>query len=161
MAYTGCVGLKVCFLNKLASATKRYTLCSAFVWYLFSPHHLLEIGGIVSSCWNTHITIRADMVDMDRHLGVGCLRSDVIALAFLMLATVQTSHAQSNIVYNFPIGFTTCYSCSLGTYVGTEGAGTCQACQPGFYQDQGGSSLCKECPAGENCVWRSGKMRTS
>ena len=65
----------------------------------------------------------------------------VAAELFLQL---PTAHAQ----YNFPIGYTQCYSCQAGTFIGAEGSGECLACGPGFYQDSNGSSACNECPEG-------------
>ena len=70
-------------------------------------------------------------------------------LGIVALLCAQPSAAQdNNVTYSFNIGFTKCYSCGLGTFVGGEGSGTCQACGTGYYQDSNGSSTCKECPTG-------------
>ena len=62
-------------------------------------------------------------------------------------------------LYNFQIGYTQCYSCQAGTFIGTEGSGECIACQPGYYQDSNGSSVCSECPEGlilfSSCAFQS------
>jgi len=74
------------------------------------------------------------------------------AVSLLLLSSVlivQDVRAQDPTVYNFPIGYTQCYSCQAGSYIESEGSGQCKACGPGFYQDVNGSTFCKACPEGE------------
>ena len=81
--------------------------------------------------------------------GVYHFLAAVSVTAAVLLLMPMTSHAQ----YTFPVGYTQCYSCQAGTFVGAEGSGQCVACSPGFYQDSNGSSACNECPEGCLCVY--------
>lgn len=71
-------------------------------------------------------------------------------VGLLCIGSAPTLVASQATVYNFPIGYTQCYSCQAGSYVESEGSGQCKACGPGFYQDVNGSTFCKACPEGES-----------
>jgi hypothetical protein len=45
-------------------------------------------------------------------------------------------------------GVTTCTNCSLGTYIGSEGASSCLSCQAGYFANTTGLSKCSACLAG-------------
>ena len=107
-------------------------LCLIF-WYLFKFARL-NTAGIGIIMFNTAV--------------VG--KSFYYLLAALVVGSLSQQMPQlaSAQPYNFQIGYTQCYSCQAGTYIGAEGSGDCIACEPGYYQDSNGSSVCSECPEG-------------
>ena len=72
-------------------------------------------------------------------------RDSLLLIAALVIVSPTPARTQT---YNFQIGYTQCYACGAGTYVGAEGSGQCLACEKGYYQDANGSSACAECPEG-------------
>lgn len=99
------------------------------------------------------------VISMSQFLGEHRNNAVPQQLVLLLLAvTVFLGHigiasAQDPNVYNFPIGYTQCYSCQAGSYVEEEGSGQCKACGPGYYQDVNGSTSCKPCPEGEAVIF--------
>lgn len=72
----------------------------------------------------------------------------LVLLSFSSIPSVGAQSPANSTSYSFPIGYTQCYSCDAGTFIGSEGSGQCQACQAGYFQSSPGSSACDECPMG-------------
>ena len=117
-------------------------------WYLFTQPTLHMRLHTVWFSYTVLLTGIYPYMDALRYLK-SRMQTAVSLLLLSSVLIVQDVRAQDPTVYNFPIGYTQCYSCQAGSYIESEGSGQCKACGPGFYQDVNGSTFCKACPEGE------------